>query len=428
LADDPLPLGRAHQLASIVVKETRRAGLAIDTLISVGDLRRYEPAVRSVEVLAIAVASEHRAVLSRFARLPISIVANERDDRSIEIVTERGPVTIHLTVPDNAGAALVWHTGSPAHVEALQQRAAARGLQFQDAQLTETTGRPVRCPSEDELYDYLDLPFIPPELRSGDGEIDSAERNAIPALVLERHVRGDLHTHSNWSDGRDALDAMVRAAKQLGYEYVAITDHSQRAWSSRRLTLEQVPQQRAQIESLRRKIAGIEILHGIEVDIMADGTLDFDDDVLQGFDIVLASLHDACEQEPSQLTDRYLRAIHHPLVNVITHPANRSPAYSSGFDVDFDALFSAAAETGTAMEVDGAPGHLDMDGALARRAAAAGVTIAIDSDCHRAEWLARQMRFGVGTARRGWIEPRHVLNTRSVEDVRAFIARKRSRG
>jgi DNA polymerase (family X) len=428
LADDSLPLGRASQLASIVVKETRRAGLAIDTLVSVGDIRRYEPAVSSVEVLAVATVSEHRAVLSRFARLPIAIVSRERDSRSIKIVTDRGPVTIHLTIPEDAGAALVWHTGSPAHVEALQQRAAARGLQFRDAQLTEKTGRPVRCPSEDDLYDRLDLPFIPPELRAGDEEIASAEHNALPSLVLERHMRGDLHTHSNWSDGRDSVDAMVRTAKQLGYEYVAITDHSQRAWSSRKLALEEVPQQRAEIESLRRKIPGIEILHGIEVDIMGDGSLDFDDDVLERFDIVLASLHDACEQDGPQLTDRYLEAIHHPLVNVITHPANRSPARSSGFDLDFDALFQAAADTGTAMEIDGAPGHLDMDGAVARRAAAAGVTIAIDSDCHRAEWLARQMRFGVGTARRGWIEPRHVLNTRSIEEVRAFIARKRSRG
>ena len=426
MPDDHLPLGRAHQLASVVVKETRRAGIAIDTLIAVGDVRRYEPAVGSVEVLAVAPASEHRAILSRLARLPIAIVSQQRDD-SIRIVTERGPVTVHLTIPEDAGAALVWHTGASAHIDALRQRAADRGLRFQNAQLTERTGRPVRCPSEDDLYDYLDLPLIPPEIRTGGEEITSAEHNAIPPLVLERHIRGDLHTHSNWSDGRDTIEAMVRTARQLGYEYVAITDHSQRAWSSRKLALDEVPQQRAEIDSLRRTISGIEILHGIEVDIMGDGSLDFADDVLEEFDIVLASLHDACEQDGPQLTERYLNAIHHPLVNVITHPANRSPGRSSGFDVDFDALFAAAAETGTAMEIDGAPGHLDMDGTLARRAIAEGVTIVIDSDCHRAEWLARQMRFGVGTARRGWIEPRHVLNTRSLEDVLGFIARKRSR-
>jgi DNA polymerase (family 10) len=221
---------------------------------------------------------------------------------------------------------------------------------------------------------------------------------------------------------------MVTAARQLGYEYVAITDHSQRAWSSRRLALDDVPKQRAEIETLRSRVTGIEILHGIEVDMMPDGTLDFDDEVLAGFDIVLASLHIDAGQDAARLTDRYLKAMANPLVNVITHPANRSPARTAGFDVDFDALFAAAVETGTAMEIDGAPGHLDMDGAIARRAAAAGVTITIDSDCHRAEWLARQMRFGVGTARRGWIEPHHVLNTRSADEVRAFVARKRARG
>ena len=165
----------------------------------------------------------------------------------------------------------------------------------------------------------------------------------------------------------------------------------------------------------------------IEVDIMHDGSLDFDDAQLDGFDIVLASLHDHCGHEPTRLTERYLRAIHHPLVKVITHPANRSPARFDGYDIDFDRLFAAAAETGTAMEIDGAPGHLDMDGALARRAIAMGVTVAIDSDCHRSDALGRQMRFGLGTARRGWVQAAHVLNTRTVDAVRDFVARKRAR-
>jgi DNA polymerase (family 10) len=158
---------------------------------------------------------------------------------------------------------------------------------------------------------------------------------------------------------------------------------------------------------------------------MRDGSLDFDDRILSQFDIVLASLHDHGGQDPTLLLDRYLAAVRHPLVNVITHPAHRSPAYSDGYDLDFDRLFGAAVDTGTALEIDGAPGHLDMDGLLARRAVTAGVTVTIDSDCHRREALARQMRFGVGTARRGWVEPQHVLNTRDVASVRAFIADKR---
>lgn len=396
-------------------------------MMAVGDVRRFEPAVSSVELLGIAPASEHRAILTAFTRLPLAIGSRQVGERRVMIGTDRGTLTVYLTAPDQAGAALVWHTGSSSHVAALRERAAERGLRFDDARLTERDGRIVRSPSEDDLYDRLDLPFIPPELRAGSDEIESAERNTLPGLVLERHIRGDLHMHTSWSDGRDSTQTMVLAGKQLGYEYVAITDHSQRAWSSRKLALDEIPRQRDEIEMLRRKIPAIEILHGIEVDIMVDGTLDFDDEILAGFDIVLASLHDAGGQDGRQLTERYLTAIHHPLVNVITHPANRSPARSPGFDVDFDAMFEAAAVTGTALEIDGAPGHLDMDGAIARRAVAAGVTITIDSDCHRSEWLARQMRFGVGTARRGWIEPRHVLNAGSVHDVRAFIARKRGR-
>ena len=397
-------------------------------MMTVGDVRRFEPAVSSVEVLGIAPASEHRAILTAFTRLPLALGSRKIGERSVTIGTDRGTVTVHLTAPDQAGAALVWHSGSSSHVAALRERADERQVRFDDARLTDRDGRTLRCPSEDDLYDRLDLPFIPPELRAGDNEIESAESNALPGLVLERHIRGDLHMHTSWSDGRDSIETMVLAGKQLGYEYVAITDHSERAWSSRRLALAEIPRQRDEIEALRRKIPGIDILHGIEVDIMGDGTLDFDDDVLSGFDIVLASLHDSCEQRGPQLTERYLKAMYHPLVNVITHPANRSPARSPGFDVDFDAMFETAEATGTAMEIDGAPGHLDMDGAIARRAVAAGVIITIDSDCHRAEWLARQMRFGVGTARRGWIEPRHVLNAGSTHDVRAFIARKRSRG
>lgn len=427
MIDDPLPLGRAHQLASTAIREARKAGIAMDTVIAVGDLRRFEPAVTAVVLLGIAPPTEHRAVITAFTKLPIAFASRQINDASVLISTERGVVTLHLASPDQAGAALVWHSGSTSHVMALQDRADSRGLRLHDAQLTDRDAHPVSCPSEDDLYDRLDLPFIPPELRAGHDEIACAEGNALPGLVLERHIRGDLHMHTSWSDGRDTAETMVRAARQLGYEYVAITDHSQRAWSSRRLALEEIPRQREEIEELRRRVPQIEILHGIEVDIMGDGTLDFDDVVLEGFDIVLASLHDPCEQLRPQLTERYLKAIHHPLVNVITHPANRSPARSDGFDVDFDAMFAAAVETGTAMEIDGAPGHLDMDGALARRAAAAGVTITIDSDCHRAEWLARQMRFGVGTARRGWIEPRHVLNTRGVDEVRSFVARKRAR-
>ena len=415
-------------LASSVMREARRAGLGAEAITAVGSLRRYAPDIGDVALLGVVPIARHRQVMKAFTRLPLVLGVKSESETTLVAGTERGPFTLHLTTPEQAGAALVWHTGARAHVNELQARASRLGFRFDAGAVSRPDGGEVACASEDELYARLELPYIAPELRSGNGEVIAAERGQLPGLVSAEHIRGDLHMHSTWSDGRNTITDMVSASRQLGYEYVAITDHSERAWSSRTLAAGEVGKQRDEINALRGRVRGIEILHGVEVDIMANGTLDFDDALLAGFDIVLASLHEAGGDDAARLTERYLRAIRHPLVNVITHPANRAPGRSSGYHLDFERLFAAAAETGTAMEVDGAPGHLDMDGEIARQAAAAGVTIAIDSDCHRIDGLARQMQFGIGTARRGWIEPSHVLNTRPIEDVRAFVARKRARG
>jgi DNA polymerase (family X) len=422
-----LPLGRAHQLASIAMREVARAGVPVDSLSPVGSLRRFSPDVGDVSLLAAASRAQHREVLDALAGLPYVTGVARRTPASITLDTDRGPVTVHLTTPEQKGAALVWHTGSRQHVDQLRARARRLGFVFDDGQLAHEGHSPTDATTEEAVYGHLQLAFIAPELREDTGEIAAAERGELPVLVGAIDIRGDLHMHSTWSDGRDSVETMVDASRRLGYEYVAITDHSQRAFCSRKLAADDIARQRDEIEALRHRVRGISVLHGVEVDIMKDGSLDFDDEQLVGFDVVLASLHDHGGQDGRQLTARCLQAIQHPLVTVITHPANRSPAGSRGYDMDFDTLFAAAAETGTAMEIDGAPGHLDMDGALARRAIAARVTIAIDSDCHRSDALGRQMRFGVGTARRGWVEAHQVLNARSLADVRTFITAKRER-
>jgi DNA polymerase (family X) len=422
-----IPLGRAHLLASIVTREARRNGLPIDELTPLGSLRRHAPDVGDVSLLAVAPARWHGDVLDGFAHLPSVTSVEALLPTSIEVATDRGRVRLHVSTPDDAGAALVWHTGSLQHTRELQAIAKRKGLTLQDGLLSRSNGVLVAAPDEADLYGQLGLPFIAAELREGQGEIEAAKRGRLPRLVSTSHIRGDLHMHTNWSDGRDSIQHMVLAAKQLGYEYIAITDHSERAFASRKLLALEIPIQRQEIETVRARMPGIHVLHGIEVDIMGDGSLDFTDEQLSGFDVVLASLHDHQGQDRAKLTERYVKAMQHPMVNVITHPANRSPALSPGYDLDFDQIFAAARETGTALEVDGAPGHLDMDGTLSRRAIAAGVTVVIDSDCHRADALARQMQFGVGTARRGWVEPAHVLNTCGVETVRQFIAKKRAR-
>lgn len=280
--------------------------------------------------------------------------------------------------------------------------------------------------SEGDLYAALGLPFIPAEIREDGSEIDAAERGELPPLLTEQQIRGDLHMHSVWSDGQDSIERMVQTCSDLDYEYVAITDHSQSSAASRNLSIHDVSQQADEVAALRERFPRITILHGCEVDILPDGHLDFPDRVLEQFDIVLASLHERAGHAPDELLRRYVSAMHHPLVTLITHPTNRQVPHRAGYQLDYDRLFETAVATGTLLEVDGAPAHLDMEGSLARRAIAAGATLAVNSDCHRAELLQWQMRLGVITARRGWVEARHVVNTRPVSDVRALIARKRS--
>jgi DNA polymerase (family 10) len=283
------------------------------------------------------------------------------------------------------------------------------------------------CASEADVYTQAGLAYVPPELRGDPAALDAARRGWAPPLVTRAQIRGDLHMHTTYSDGRDALKTMVAAASALDYEYIAITDHSEHAGTSRTLTADTLARQRDELAELRELFPRLTILHGIEVDILPDGRLDCPDHTLASLDIVLASLHERDGQDGQQLTRRCLGAIRHPLVSIITHPSNQLVGRRPGYDMDYPEIYAAAVETGTALEVDGAPAHLDLDGAHARAAVDAGATLVIDSDCHRVRALDRQMRMGVSTARRGWVRPDQVLNTRAIADVRRFLAAKRQR-
>jgi DNA polymerase (family 10) len=239
-------------------------------------------------------------------------------------------------------------------------------------------------------------------------------------------IRGDLHMHTVYSDGRDSVAGMVHAARALGYRYMAITDHSSTSRASRVLSLERLAEQAGEIAAVRALVPDITILQGIECDIQEDGSLDVPDSVLERLDIVLASMHESFGHSPARILQRYERVLAHPLVNVITHPANRSPGRQPGYALAFPRLFEEAARTGTAVEIDGAPGHLDLDAPLAELAAAAGAPILVDSDCHMAERLGRQMRFGIGLARRAGLTKAQVLNTGDIDVIRQFVAAKRA--
>jgi DNA polymerase (family 10) len=418
-----IPLGRATAAAEPILAALR-AVPGVRWAYTTGSLRRGEDMVGDVEIVASAV--DPAPAIAQVILLGDERRWLHRSDRRIYILSDRVQVGVRLPAPENAGADLLYLTGSPAHFAILQAfasgagwRLAAGGLYGHDGQL-----RPAAV--EDEIYSALALPCIPPEIRTGDDEIDAAQRGALPTLVSRSDIRGDLHMHTTWSDGRDSIEAMVEACGALGYQYIAITDHSPHSAATRNLSIDDVNRQAEEIATARDRYPEITILHGCEVDILPDGRLDFPDRVLERFDIVLASLHERAGHSPDQLMKRYVGAMRHPLVTLITHPTNRMVPHKRGYDLDYDRLFATAVETRTVVEIDGSPSHLDLDGPLARRAIAAGALVAISSDCHRAEMLERQMQLGIVTARRGWVEARHVVNTRPLEEVRALSAAKRA--
>ncbi len=418
-----VPLGRATGIVEPIA-ERLRVHPGVTGVSPVGSLRRGMETVGDIELVAPAV--DPRTAIDELVRLPGLVRVLHRSDRRLYLRMERAQVGVRFPSPDRAGALLLHLTGSPAHIAALRHLARERGDRLSaDGLHREGAADPI-AGTEEAIYGALGLPFIPPEIREGADEIDAARRGALPSLLAPADIRGDLHMHTTFSDGRDTVDAMVAASRALGYEYVAITDHSPQSAAARTLSLDGVRRQADEVAAAREKYPDIAVLHGCEVDILADGRLDFSDRVLERFDIVLASLHERAGQSPDQLLKRYISAVRHPLVHVITHPTNRLVPYRPGYDIDYDRLIETATAAGTILEIDGAPAHLDMDGALARRAAAAGAVIAVNSDCHRADMLRRHMQFGVTTARRGWVEARHVLNTRPLADVRRAIARKRA--
>ena len=384
------------------------ASPSLHTLEPAGDLRRVEPLARSI--VLVGASAEPALTVVELARAFEASQLVQRAPTQLVIAYRGATVDVRIARPSELGTALFVATGSEHHIGLVT----ALGLRA-DPHATEAS-----------LYASVGLPLVVPELRRGREEIDAALANGLPSLLEVGDMRGDLHMHTTFSDGRDDLETMVSECHALGYEYIAITDHSWGAAAARTLATDEIPRQRDEIDALRSRFPDMAILHGIEVDIHAGGHLDVPDETLAGFDIVLASLHDSAGHDGARLTERTLGALRHPLVNVLCHPANRLVGRFDGYALDFDAVFATAVDTGTALEVDGAPSHIDLDGDRVREAIAAGVTLTVDSDCHRAPALAAQMRFGVGTARRGWVEPRHVLNTRPLEDVLAFIASKRA--
>lgn len=417
-----IALGRAITLAAPILEQLRSTP-GVTWASAGGSLRRGQDTIGDIEIVA-ATATPADAI-AELLRLPGIVRHLHRSDRRLCLLIERVQVGVRLPDPAHAGATLLHVTGSAAHLAALRAHANTTNWRLTMDGLRSADGALGPAATEEEIYTALDLPFIPPEIRNGEEEIRAAKNGALPTLLSKADIHGDLHMHTDFSDGRDTVEAMVQACRGLGYKYIAITDHSPHSAASRNLSAGSIARQAEEIARLREQYPDIAILHGCEVDILPDGRLDFPDRILEPLDIVLASLHERAGQSGEHLLRRYSAAMKHPLVTLITHPTNRLVPHRAGYDLDYDALFAMAVETRTIVEIDGSPAHLDLDGALSRRAIAAGAMMAVDSDCHRADLLDMQMELGVTTARRGWVERRHVVNTRSIDEIRAVIAAKR---
>ena len=390
------------------------------TEISVcGSLRRWKETIGDIDLL---VASDQAApIMAAFTSAPNveRILANGETKSSV--IVERGlQIDLRVVPLSSWGAALLYFTGSKEHNVRLRGFALRKKLLLNEYGLyrvgEEKGGTPVASRTEEDIYAALGMDWIAPELREDHGEIDAALDHALPVLVTVDQLQGDLHTHSDWTDGRDTLAAMVRRARDKGYAYVAMTDHSVGLGMTNGLNLERIAARTKLIAKLNSELAPFRVLIGTEVEIRADGRLDYPDDVLAGFEIVTASIHSAFNQPRDQITQRLVGAAKHPLVTAISHPTGRLLERRDPYDVDLDAVIDAAVATGTRLEVNGGPERLDLPDWAVRKAVDKGATLVIDSDAHAVEELEWTV-YGTATARRGWATADRVGNTRGLDAV-----------
>ena len=433
------PLGDAVKLADAFERSLR----AVDGVARVeraGSVRRGRETIGDLDVVvASAPDADPAAILERVSRLPDVDEVLGRGATTCSVVTKRGMQIDCRVVPAASyGAALCYFTGSKEHNRRLRALARERGLTLNEWGLFDAAAwdarddEPGTVPSveavagdtEEAVYAALGLAWVPPELREDTGEIELARDDALPALIEEGDYRGELHCHTRASDGVGSIEDMAEAAKALGYRFLAITDHSVSQAQANGLDATRLAAHASAIRDANARIDGIELLAGTECDILADGRLDYDDDVLAELDWVVASPHAALSQSPERATERLLRAIEHPLVNVIGHPTGRLIGRRAGLSPDFATLFAAAAETGTALEINASYRRLDLAADLARAAVRAGCKLAIDTDAHHPKHLGR-LDGGLATARRGWVTRADVVNCLDVDALRAFVAAKR---
>lgn len=417
-------LGDAWVLADEITRVLGEAALA-KNVAAAGSLRRMEPTVGDIDI--ICTSSVPEKALDFFSALPAVERLTAKGDTKATVWLRAGISADLRVVPHRCFGNLLQHfTGNKEHNVKLREFALRKGLSVSEWGIQTVESGLVRTSDTEEgVYEMLGLQYIPPEIRLGLDEIDLARKGAVPALVEVGDIRGDLHDHTTWSDGTRSIEQMAREAARRGLSYLSISDHSRGRAVGNGLTVERLREQMREIRSLADTF-GVRLLCSSEVDIRADGSLDFPDDVLIELDIVVASIHSGFGGDRGKQTERLLRAIENPFVNIIGHPTGVLIEERAGYEFDADVVFRAAAKNGTALEINANPARLDLSAAMARRARDLGCTIAIDTDAHSFDDFDN-VRFGIGTARKAGLTKEQVLNTRPVDGVLEFVAAKRAR-
>ena len=419
---DRISIGEAWPAAEAFLNRLRELP-QVAQAEAAGSLRRWRETVGDLDILVGA--KDAGAVMEAFLAFPeIARVKGQGETKSSVELNNGLRVQVWVHPPDRFGSALQYATGSKDHNVLLRELALKQGLSLSEHGYKREDGTEILCSEEAQVYETLGLPWIPPELREDRGEIEAALAGGLPDLIKLQDVQGELHAHSDWSDGGASIEEMAAAAKQAGLKYLVISDHSRSLGVANGLSIERLHEQRSEIARVQESLGTtFRLLHGAEVEILADGTLDYPDEVLAELDVVTASLHTSLRQSRKKVTARLLNAIRNPNVDIIGHPTGRLIGSRDPADLDMEAVFAAAAQHGVVLEINAHPDRLDLKDVHARRAVEVGCQLAINTDAHQPDHFGLRV-YGIATARRAWVTPANVLNTVSAKALLARLAKR----
>ena len=415
-------LGAALPIAEEIVGEFKPLD-EVDKISIAGSIRRRRDTIGDIDIL---IASKNpEKIMNKFIHLSqVKEVLAEGLTKSAILTHQDIQVDLRVVTPDSFGAALLYFTGSQAHNVHLREMAVRMGLKINEYGVFQVKDdKKIAGEEEEGIYKILGLPYIMPELREDRGEFEAAQNKGLPNLVEISDIKGDFHIHTIDSDGINTIEEMAVAARQRGYQYIAITDHSQSLHIAGGLDEQRLLEQIKIIEQVNQKIDGITVLKGIEVDIKSDGTLDISDKVLQKLDIVIAAIHSGLRQERKKLTERLKKAMENPLVDIIAHPTGRIIGYREAYDIDIQEIIQIAARTNTVLEINASPERMDLNDIYTRSAKEQGVLLAIGSDAHQISTLDN-MYYGITIARRGWLAKENLLNTLPLDKIKSILKKK----